>query len=74
MAKLKQELATLAKKVDQTFTDNDLVVIENSELVICKRKKSPDKTVLKKLAQLISQRLPIVPILDVLVDTEQWLN
>lgn len=59
---------------DKSFPENESVKIINGEPVIRKARKKPDPPGLIVIEKLISERLPDLNILDVLSDTEYWLN
>jgi len=71
---LKTWLHNEIQNTDQSFPSNQYVRIENNEPIIGKseKKKPPEK--LKKIEGLISKRLTSINILDILTDTEFWLN
>lgn len=71
---IKQKLTDTAAKVDQKFLDNHHVEINESGLVIHKHEKTSESADLKKLDQAIKERMLEKNILDVLIETESWLN
>jgi hypothetical protein len=72
--KMQQEFKQVAKETDQSIPWNEQVKIENGEVMIkkLKKKKLPQK--LKKLEGYIAEKLEPVNVLDMLADTEYWLN
>ena len=74
VAHLKEHLTRIADETDACFTDNAALRIEDGEPVLGRlpRRKEPDD--LKTLERLIAERIEPLEILDVLVDTETWLN
>lgn len=71
---LAEQMKILATHVDQSFPDNSFFRLEKERLIIKKKERpvvSPD---IKQLDKLLTERMPPTTILDVLVDTEAWLN
>ncbi|MBX4270030.1 transposase [Clostridium estertheticum] len=62
------------EKTDKSFTCNQYLRIEKCIPILGKpeKKKYPDQ--LKLIESLISQRLKPINILDVITDTEYWIN
>ncbi len=71
---LKRELTETASMVDKQFPDNEYVEINDEGLVIHKHEKPFESAAQKKLDQLITERLPEKNILDILIESENWLN
>lgn len=71
---LKHQLASIAEAVDKDFPENSSLRIENGEPILTKGTKKQESPQLAKLEQLISEKLEHVSILDVLADSEYWLN
>ena len=71
---LRKLLEDAANAADAEFPLNDAVSIENGEASIRRsgRKHGPEQ--LKELQSLIAERIEPVNILDVLADTENWIN
>jgi Tn3 transposase DDE domain len=67
-------LAEVAQKVDEAFPQNENVRIERGEAIIgcAERKAAPEE--LRPLERSIAERIEPINILDVLADTERWLN
>ncbi|MGR5968030.1 transposase [Bacillus paranthracis] len=64
----------IAKKTDASFPYNKQVRIENGEIVMGKSKKRKPSPKLKSLEKYIAQNLVPINVLDMLGDTEHWLN
>lgn len=60
--------------IDKSFPENESVKIINGEPVIRKVKKKPEPSGFVVIEKLISERMPDLNILDVISDTEYWLN
>ena len=73
VAHFKLWLETLAKEADKAFPNNDSVNYQKGKLVVRKPKK---KTPIgfAELKALMMERITPVNLLDVLTDTEKWLN
>jgi TnpA family transposase len=71
---LKNWLHKTIQDTDQSFPLNQYVRIENNEPIIRKSEKKQDPEDLKKIEGLISKKLQPINILDILTDTELWLN
>jgi TnpA family transposase len=67
-------LAGVARATDASFPANRQVTIENGVPVIHRASKKTPPARVKTLATLVAERLDHVNILDVLADTEHWLN
>jgi len=72
--KLLLQLTAVAKTVDSGFPNNESLRIENGEPVLTKVKANQPPLQLKKLLNLIEERVEHISILDVFVDTDRWLN
>lgn len=71
---LKQQLADLAKGVDERFPENLHATIKDGKLSISPIRSEQPQAELKKLDELITENLPEVSIIDILTDTEKWLG
>lgn len=71
---LKSWLQSTIKLTDSTFPSNESVSIKNGELTIKKIKKKPEPPGFKIIDRMLLDRMPELNILDVLSDTEYWLN
>lgn len=67
-------LATLATTTDTACPRNTSLRIEHGEPILTRSARRPEPEQLPLLEQLLVARMPPVNILDVLADTEQWLN
>jgi len=74
VANLKSTLTVAAEAVDAEFPSNSSFRIENGEPILTKTEKKKDSPHLAKLEQFIDEKLEQISILDVLVDSEHWLN
>src|SRR5436305_10203022 len=66
-------LDTIAREVDANFL-NSQVTIEKGEPIIHKPKKKRTPAGLKDLEALLAQRLNPISLLDILSDTQCWLD
>lgn len=71
---LKNSLTATAESVDAGFPDNSSLRIEDGEPILTKAAKKKESPHLAKLKQLIDEKLEHISILDVLADSEHWLN
>ena len=71
---LKAKLYAVCKKADEQFPDNTEVQIINKKLSITPIKAEKPTPEQEALASLIKERMPPRNILDVLSETEKWLN
>lgn len=71
---LKDELSALADEVDAGFPDNDHVEIGEQGLILHKLGKKPDPPNRTLIDQAITASMRPVSILDILTETEQWLD
>ena len=74
VAEAKRWLETVAQATDTSFPDNKSVRFEKGEFVLTRPGKLKKPKALKKLERFISEAIEPVSVLDVLVDTENWLN
>jgi TnpA family transposase len=72
--KMREQFQKVAQQTDQSFPRNEQVRIEKGEVVIGKIKKKQLPPGLKDLETYIAQKLEPINVLDVLADTEHWLN
>lgn len=72
--KLRKELSEVATKIDNQFPNNELVDINKDGLVIYKHEKSEEPSILREVDEAITKRMPENSILDILVETEDWLK
>lgn len=71
---MKAKFQSIAKKTDTAFPHNKQVRVENGEVVIGKLKRQKTPPELKKLESYIAKKLEPIHMLDMLADTEYWLN
>ena len=73
VAHLKQLLRSKAKEVEQAFPANPYISYENERFILHKKKrKSPEK--LKELESHIKEQIRPITILDLLDDTQKWID
>jgi TnpA family transposase len=70
----KTKLATIAQRTDATFLSNQAVTLVNSEPVTTRPKARPEPVGLRALETRWETLLTPVNILDLLADTDYWLN
>ncbi len=71
---LQSKLRLTAKKVDENYFSNPHLIIEDGLPILKKlpaRKEHPD---LDNVRQMIMDEMPIINIVDIIVDVEKWLN
>jgi TnpA family transposase len=71
---LQNWLRQTIKATDQSFLANERVEMRNGEPVIRKSPRKEPAEGLQLIEQLLEERLPQISIIDVLSDTEHWLN
>ncbi len=74
VAHLKDYLARIAAEADASFPANEYLRIEDGEPVLGRLPRLEEPQDVKALEQRIAERIEPLDILDVLVDTENWLN
>lgn len=74
VSSLRQEMLELADAVDKSFPHNLHAEIVNGRLVLKKPARSETPEGIAKLDRLVNERLESLSILDVLIDTERWLE
>ena len=74
VAHVKNWLLALTQKTDQSFPNNQSVRLEQGRPVLKRPKKKVDSKKLAKIESLIEERIKPVNLLDILTDTELWLN
>jgi TnpA family transposase len=72
--RIQSELASVAKVTDSSFPRNEHIRIEKGEAVLSPLKKQSVPEGLRNLERYIGKNLEPINILDVLYDTEYWLN
>src|SRR4051812_17286493 len=73
VAHLKDHLARAAAQTDAGFPANEFLGIEDGEPVLGRLPRLEEPQDVKALEQRIAERIEPLDILDVLVDTENWL-
>lgn len=72
---LKEKLDTTADRVDVNLPTNDGIKIkEDGDLSILRGPKRVESKWINNLERTIIKKLPPVGILDILIDTEKWMN
>lgn len=74
MEHYQRKLAEIATATDQAFPSNQAVTIVNGEPRITHPKAKPDPVGLAALEQRLAERLHDINILDLLTDTDAWLQ
>ncbi len=74
VAHVKNWLLEITHKTDQSFPNNQSVRLEQGRPVITRPKKKVDSQKLARIESLIASRVKPVNLLDILTDTELWLN
>jgi hypothetical protein len=74
VSNLKERLTSTIISVDSSFPQNEYVSIKNGEPVVRKHPKRETPEGLSLIKRLLEQNLPQCNIIDVLSDTEHWLN
>ena len=72
--KLKKDLSDSINDTSHSFKENEYVKIKDGKLSISKLKKKPIPENKHKIDKLISEKLMPIGILDVLIDSNSWLN
>ncbi|NBD32637.1 MAG: Tn3 family transposase, partial [Cyanobacteria bacterium] len=67
-------LLEITQKTDRSFPDNQFIRLEQGKPVIRRPPKKVDSQKLAQIESLIAERIKPVNLLDILVDTELWLN
>ena len=74
VAHVKNWLLDITQKTDQSFPNNQSVRLEQGRPVLKRPKKKVDSKKLATIESLIEERIKPVNLLDILIDTELWLN
>jgi TnpA family transposase len=74
VAALQGRLEAAAQKADRGFPDNEYLRFEKGEAILKRLRRSPDPAGLHSFERLLKERMTPAGILDVLADTEEWLN
>lgn len=71
---LKSELTSMATNVDRLFPDNAHAELVDGRLVLKRSKRPEVSKAIITLDKILTERMPDIGILDILVDTEKWLK
>ncbi|MEE3026780.1 MAG: Tn3 family transposase [Pseudomonadota bacterium] len=71
---LKKTLSELSTQVDEQFQSNEFLDFNNDQLVIRRHQNIPEPQQLKKLDEALRDSLEEKSIVDILVESEQWLD
>lgn len=74
VSKLRNQLRTLAQDVDKRFPENGHVDIDNTGIVIRRPERVKPPVELEAVDQAITSQMNEASILDVLTETEKWLD
>jgi len=74
VAQLRGWLTQTACKTDAAFPENEYLSIENGEPALRRLEKKVQPVQLRMVEQMLAEELTPVSVLDVLVDTENWLH
>lgn len=77
ITELKETLSELSAQVDEQFQSNEFLDFNNDQLVIRRHQNTPEPKQLKQLKQLdeaLRDSLEEKSIVDILVESEQWLD
>ena len=74
VAALQGRLEAAAQKADRGFPDNEYLRFEKGEAILKRLRRNPDPAGLHSFERLLKERMTPAGILDVLADTEEWLN
>jgi len=74
VTRLQEYLAHLAAETDRGFPNNEFLRFEDGEPVLRRLPRRKESKHVKALERRIAERLEPLDILDVLVDTENWLH
>jgi TnpA family transposase len=71
---LQTQLTNKICATDLAFPTNTTLTIKGGEPVVRRLKKQPEPVGLAKIDQLLNERMPECNIVDILTDTQHWLN
>lgn len=72
--KMRNELSASATTTDKSFPDNQHARFEDGEVILSKLERQANPNDLKLLDKLLTDRMPQLNIVDVLADTDHWLD
>ncbi len=71
---LKEKLQKTALMVDQNYNDNKYLTIDNGKPVLKKLPSKEEHPELAKIRELIMDEMPVINIVDMLIEVEHWVN
>jgi TnpA family transposase len=71
---LRGQLGETIDKVDAGVPDNEYLSIENGEPILRRIERRPTPEKLSLIEQMIREQIPVVSLLDAMIDTEKWIN
>lgn len=71
---LKTRLTEACDQADRQFPKDDTVRIDRGQLIIGRHKTEETSPEIKKLGHVLKERLEKISLLDMIVDSENWLN
>jgi hypothetical protein len=71
---LQTQLTNKICATDLAFPTNTTLTIKGGEPIVRRLKKQPEPVGLAKIDQLLNERMPECNIVDILTDTQHWLN
>lgn len=71
---LKEQLSELSAQVDEQFQSNEFLDFNNDQLVIRRHQNTPEPKQLRQLDEALREALAEKSIVDILVESEQWLD
>ncbi|MCW5584163.1 MAG: Tn3 family transposase [Gammaproteobacteria bacterium] len=71
---LQARLRSTAQKVDENYHSNPHLIIEQGLPILKKLPMKKEHPELEKIRKLIMDKMPIINIVDVIVDVEKWLS
>lgn len=74
VAHMKKRLTQAARDTDKGFPDNADLRLENGEPVLRRFPKATERSSLRTFETLVASRMEPTPLLDILRDTQHWLN
>jgi TnpA family transposase len=71
---LQIRLKDTAKKVDDNYPNNDYLTIEEGFPILKKTPKRKDPPNLEKIKHMVMKEMPVISIVDAIIEVENWLN